>query len=306
MKHYSYNEIVKILDYRPPILLLDLVQELSENKWVGLKNITFNDIVFNGHFPRHPIMPGVMQVEAMEQLAEFALHQKLPSDENKILLAKKIKKVKFRKPALPGDRMMIELEIKNISNEEAEVSVQVKTKSGLVSQAEITMGFFNRIRQETAIEPLNDWDKALEIAADVNKIMSVIPHRYPFLFVDYITKMENSKVYAVKNITASEPFCSCHSVKTPTVPVSFLSEIVAQAGCVLTLSKPANAGKIAYFMAIDEAECFEPPRPGDQLKIDVDVPEGSSKFGRGEGRIFIGNTLVSRTIMTFAVVDPEK
>ena len=306
MKIYSYNEIAEILDYRPPMLLLDMACESNENKWLGLKNITFNDFVFNGHFPRHPIMPGVMQVEAMEQLAELALHRRMSADSSRVLLAKKLRKVKFRKPALPGDRMLMELEIKNISSEEAEVSVQVKTKSGLVSQAEITMGFFQRIRQNPAIEQFNEWDKCPETAADVNKIMSIIPHRYPFLFVDYITKMENSKVYAVKNISASEPFCACHSAKTPTAPVSFLSEIVAQAGCVLTLSKPANAGKIAYFMAIDEADCHEPARPGDQLKVEVDVPEGNSKFGKGEGKIFMADTLISRTVMTFAVIDAEK
>lgn len=306
MKTYTYNELIEILENRPPMLLLDTAEEIDENKWIGLKNITFNDLVFNGHFPKHPIMPGVMQVEAMEQLAELALHRKMPSNENKILLTKKLKKVKFRKPALPGDRMQMELEIKNISGDEAEVSVQTKTKSGLISQAEIIMGLFRRKRENNAIEEFNDWDKTAEIAADVNKIMSIIPHRYPFLFVDYITKMENSKVYAVKNISSSEPFVSCHSPKTPTVPVSFLSEIVAQAGCVLTLSKPANAGKLAYFMAIDEAECFEAARPGDQMKIEVDVPDGVSKFGKGEGKIFIAGKLISRTVMTFAVVDAEK
>jgi 3-hydroxyacyl-[acyl-carrier-protein] dehydratase len=84
-----------------------------------------------------------------------------------------------------------------------------------------------------------------------------------------------------------------------------MSEIAAQAGCVLILSRPVNKGKFAYFMAIDEAECFEPAYPGDQLRVEVEVLEGSSKFGRGEGKLFIGERLISRTLMMFAVVDPQ-
>ncbi|HPN84016.1 MAG TPA: hypothetical protein PK821_01650 [Victivallales bacterium] len=303
MKAYSYQEILETLDYRPPMALLDSALENGDGKWSGMKNISFNEVVFNGHFPGHPIMPGVMQIEAMEQLAELALKNSMNPGKDRLLLAKKMKKIKFRKPALPGDRMIFDLEIKNVSGEEGEVSITCKTKSGLVSQAEITMGMFPK-KREIVLEttPISS-DKNNEIVMDVNQIMSVIPHRYPFLFVDYITQMSPVKILAVKNVSGSEPFCGTHSASSATVPVPFLSEIVAQAGCVLTLSKPANKGKIAYFMAIDEAECFEPARPGDQLIIDVDVPEGSSKFGKGEGRIMVGDKLISRTVMMFAVVD---
>ncbi len=302
MKTYSYDEISNILNYRSPLAMLDSATELSENRWTGLKNISFNDVVFNGHFPNHPILPGVMQVEAMEQLAELSLKNILNPNSDKLLLAKKMRKVKFRKPALPGDRLMLELEIKNISGEEAEVSVVSKTNSGIISQAEIHMGLFPKKRNEVKVEVLGEWDKNDNIAMDANKIMSIIPHRYPFLFVDYVIKMETTKLIAVKNVTASEPFCGAHSANVPTVPVPFMSEIVAQAGCVLALSRPSNQGKLAYFMAIDETECLEPARPGDQLRIEVDVPECSSRFGKGEGRLSIGERLISRTMMTFAVV----
>jgi len=73
----------------------------------------------------------------------------------------------------------------------------------------------------------------------------------------------------------------------------------------MVLSKPENQGKIAYFMAIDNAEYFHPVTPGDQLRIEVDVPESSSRFGRGEGFIYVEDKIVSKSEITFAVVDSK-
>jgi 3-hydroxymyristoyl/3-hydroxydecanoyl-(acyl carrier protein) dehydratase len=305
MKNFSHREIMEKLKRRQPLILLDSVSQLSASTWKAVKNISFNDPVFQGHFPKHPIYPGVMHVEAMEQLAEFAVKDILAPKGDGLILAKKLRKVKFRKPALPGDRLLIDLEVKNVSNGEAETSLTVKTASGLVSQAEITMGIFPLERTAEEPAPPNSYDKTADIHMDVNQVMEVIPHRFPFLFIDYVKRMEGSHLTAIKNIGHTDPFIGKCPNSRAIAPVPFMAEIAAQAGCVLILSRPANKGKIVYFMAIDEAECFEPAYPGDQLRIEVEVLEGSSKFGRGEGKIFIGERLISRTLMTFAVVEPQ-
>jgi 3-hydroxyacyl-[acyl-carrier-protein] dehydratase len=81
-------------------------------------------------------------------------------------------------------------------------------------------------------------------------------------------------------------------------------EIVAQAGCIYTLSNPASQGKIAYFMGIDSAEYFAPVLPGDQLCLEVDIPDNTKKFGKGHGSMIVDGKEVSRISMTFAIVDP--
>ncbi|OGV37466.1 MAG: hypothetical protein A2X48_18760 [Lentisphaerae bacterium GWF2_49_21] len=138
---------------------------------------------------------------------------------------------------------------------------------------------------------------------DVMKIMSIIPHRYPFLLVDYIVSVNGPHVIAIKNVTGNEPFFHGHSPDYSVLPGAVQAEIIAQSGCVMVLSKPENKGKIAYFMAIDNAEYFHPVTPGDQLRIEVDVPEGSSRFGRGEGFIYVEDKLVSKSEITFGVID---
>ncbi len=108
------NDISKILPHRYPFLLVDRVIDFEgENKCTGIKNVTMNEPYFPGHFPGHPIMPGVLQVEAMAQVASILMLRK-PENQGKIGYFMSADNVKWRRPVLPGDTLFIEAEILKI------------------------------------------------------------------------------------------------------------------------------------------------------------------------------------------------
>jgi len=105
------NEILNILPHRYPFLLVDKVVELEAGKRAkGIKNVTINEPFFQGHFPGHPIMPGVLIVEAMAQVGGI-LAFKTANVANKAVYFMGIDKAKFRRPVLPGDRLELVLEV---------------------------------------------------------------------------------------------------------------------------------------------------------------------------------------------------
>ena len=105
------NDILRILPHRYPFLLVDrIIDFVGDNKCTGVKNVTINEPFFQGHFPGHPIMPGVLQVEAMAQVASCLMLRK-PENQGKIGYFMSADKVKWRHPVLPGDTLFIEAEI---------------------------------------------------------------------------------------------------------------------------------------------------------------------------------------------------
>ena len=104
-------EIMKILPHRPPFLLVDKIFELSDNHVVALKNVTMNEPFFEGHFPGTPVMPGVLQIEAMAQAGGVLVLNTVPDPENFITLFMKIDNVKFKRTVHPGDTMIFKLEL---------------------------------------------------------------------------------------------------------------------------------------------------------------------------------------------------
>ena len=101
--------IQKLLPHRFPFLLLDRVIELADEKVVGLKNVTINEPFFAGHFPGHPIMPGVLIVEAMAQAGAILAMKSIGDITGKLVFFMAIDKVKFRKPVVPGDQLRLEV-----------------------------------------------------------------------------------------------------------------------------------------------------------------------------------------------------
>jgi UDP-3-O-[3-hydroxymyristoyl] N-acetylglucosamine deacetylase/3-hydroxyacyl-[acyl-carrier-protein] dehydratase len=105
------NDIIKILPHRPPFLLVDKIFELSKTHVVGLKNVTMNEPFFAGHFPGAPVMPGVLQIEAMAQAGGVLLLNTVPDPENYLTFFMKMDNVKFKRPVKPGDTLILKLEL---------------------------------------------------------------------------------------------------------------------------------------------------------------------------------------------------
>lgn len=305
MSIISLKQIKEILPQRYPMLMLDRAEKQSDTKYVGVKNVTINENVFNGHFPGHSIIPGVLQVEAMKQLAQIAVADKLdPCGKNDIYM-RIVEKVKFRKPNNPGDRMMVEAEVLEIDNGEAVVSCKTTNNSGLSCQAKITLAVRPKAQPEAMPKMFTEFDKNAETPSDVHEIMKKIPHRYPFLLIDNVVEFgqENTTICVIKNVSQNEEiFANCPD-DYAVLPASLQCEIAAQSGCISVLSRAENKDKIGYFMSIDRAEVLAPIFPGDQIVCEMTIHPGSSRFGKGHGTISVDGKVVFKIQLMFAIVD---
>jgi beta-hydroxyacyl-ACP dehydratase FabZ len=138
----GYQDITKILPHRYPFLFVDRIIELELNKRVvGVKNVTINEPFFQGHFPGNPIMPGVLILEAMAQvggvLARLSVPGLLDDQSKQNLYFMSIDKVKFRKPVLPGDQIVFELEALRTGSRVWKMGGKAFVKDDLVAEAEL-------------------------------------------------------------------------------------------------------------------------------------------------------------------------
>jgi UDP-3-O-[3-hydroxymyristoyl] N-acetylglucosamine deacetylase / 3-hydroxyacyl-[acyl-carrier-protein] dehydratase len=138
------NEVLKILPHRYPFLMVDrIVDFLGDNKCTGVKNVTINEPYFPGHFPGHPIMPGVLQLEAMAQVSSVLMLRK-PENTGKIGYFMSADNVKWRRPVLPGDTLFIESEIIKIRGSIGQTRCRCLVNGDVVSEAELKFALLDR------------------------------------------------------------------------------------------------------------------------------------------------------------------
>lgn len=128
--------IQRILPHRFPMLLVDRVIEMDQHRAIGVKNVTINEPFFVGHYPKHPIMPGVLLVEAMAQLGGLLLSSSLEHT-GRVAMLLSLDKVKFRKPVVPGDQVILEAESINVRSRVGQVACKARVGDELVAEAAI-------------------------------------------------------------------------------------------------------------------------------------------------------------------------
>lgn len=133
---YGITDIMRFLPHRYPFLLVDRIVELEpEKRVVGLKNVTINEPYFQGHFPGAPVMPGVLILEAMAQVAGVMIYCDLQERDKKLIYFTGIENAKFRRPVVPGDQLRIEMELLHRRNRFGKMNGQATVDGKLVAEA---------------------------------------------------------------------------------------------------------------------------------------------------------------------------
>ena len=145
------NEIIdisvirSILPHRYPLLLVDKIEEVKKKESIiGIKNVTINEEFFLGHYPDHPIMPGVLIVEAMAQVAGILIYYSFEEMENKLPIFTSIDKAKFRTPVKPGDQLRMKVEIVRLRKSISKVRGEAYVGENLAAEAEMMFTFENK------------------------------------------------------------------------------------------------------------------------------------------------------------------
>ncbi len=141
------------------------------------------------------------------------------------------------------------------------------------------------------------------ITLDIMQVMKILPHRYPFLMVDKITKVDGNRIVGVKNVSINEPYFQGHFPNHPIMPGVLQLEAMAQVAGILTLKQAENMGKMAYFISAESVKWRKPVRPGDALVIDVELIKSRGKVGKAKGVCFVNGEPVSEAEVTFMLVD---
>ncbi|WP_370296844.1 3-hydroxyacyl-ACP dehydratase FabZ [Rossellomorea marisflavi] len=137
---------------------------------------------------------------------------------------------------------------------------------------------------------------------DINEIKDIIPHRYPFLLVDRILEVEEGKsAIGIKNVTTNEEFFNGHFPDYPVMPGVLIVEALAQVGAVAMLKKEENRGRLAFFTGIDKCRFKRQVKPGDQLRLEVEMIRFKGAIGKGKGIATVDGEVACELEMMFAL-----
>jgi beta-hydroxyacyl-ACP dehydratase FabZ len=141
------SAIREILPHRYPFLLVDRIDELEAERIVGIKNVTVNEPFFVGHFPEFPVMPGVLIVEAMAQVAGVLVLKSIEDRNKKLVLLASIEEAKFRRPVLPGDQLRIEMSVIKRKSSVAKMAGKATVNGVVVAEATVMCKLADRTEE---------------------------------------------------------------------------------------------------------------------------------------------------------------
>jgi 3-hydroxyacyl-[acyl-carrier-protein] dehydratase len=142
---------------------------------------------------------------------------------------------------------------------------------------------------------------------DITQIKEIIPHRYPFLLVDRILEVEEGKsAVGIKNVSANEEFFNGHFPDYPVMPGVLIVEALAQVGAVAMLKKEENRGRLAFFAGIDGCRFKRQVKPGDQLRLEVEIVRLRGPIGKGKAVATVDGEIACEAEITFALGDKKE
>lgn len=136
-------------------------------------------------------------------------------------------------------------------------------------------------------------------ALDSIQVMQILPHRFPFLMVDRVTRIDGNKIFALKCVTINEPYFQGHFPGHPIMPGVLQLEAIAQTAGILMMKQAENAGQLAYFMSAEDVKWRKPVVPGDTLEIEVELTKSRGKIGKAKGVCKVRGEIVSEAEVTF-------
>lgn len=137
---------------------------------------------------------------------------------------------------------------------------------------------------------------------DIQQIKEIIPHRYPFLLVDKVIEVEEGKrVVGLKNVSINEPFFQGHFPDYPVMPGVLILEALAQVGAIAVLGMEENKGKIGFLAGVDKCRFKRQVKPGDQLKLEVEITRMKGPIGKGKGTATVDGEIACEAEIMFAI-----